>query len=141
MKTISLATLFAWLLCYTIPSFAAVIVEGKIPDSYPEGSYRVQDFADAVVQKKVHVIDVRKPGAFDKRHLTESDNKPYAERESWIPELDPTVTYVFICDEGDLAKKIVDMIRSKRPEMSKNVFYLDAEIAFQKNGDIYVEAN
>lgn len=120
---------------------AEIIVEGKIPESVPDGAYPVQDFAAAVEQKKVNVIDVRPAKAFARRRLTESENLPYGDRKDWIPALESGRVYVFICDEGDLAKSVMEEIRRERPEMKDLVFYLDAEIAFQKNGDIYIEAN
>ena len=141
MRKFRLLLLFFLVAILSCPAYAAITVEGKIPRTYPDFAYPVQDFAAAVEQGKVIVIDVRAEKAFAKRRLTESKNLPYAKRKGWIPELEGGLTYVFICDEGDLAEKVVREIRRERPEIKDSVFYLDAEIAFQKNGDVYIEAN
>ena len=141
MRVIRLSLLAVFIAVQTFPALAAITVEGKIPESVPDGAYPVRDFAAAVEGKTVSVIDVRTAKAYARRHLTESQNLPYGDRKDWIPSLESGRAYVFICDEGDLAQKVVEEIRRQRPEMKDSVFYLDAEIAFQKNGDIYIEAN
>lgn len=124
-----------------VPALAAITVEGTVPESVPDGAYPVRDFAAAVERGKVSVIDVRTAKAFAARRLTESYNLPYGDRQEWIPTLENDRVYVFICDEGELAQKVMEEIRQKRPELKDSVFYLNAEIAFQKNGDIYIESN
>lgn len=100
-----------------------------------EGSIDIAYFQDLVTRtpEKVHLVDVRDADEFAKGSLKTAVNIPVDDLEDKIKSLPMDKPTVFICGTGARSGESYYMVQDLRPEM-KNVYYLEAEMTFKKDG-------
>ncbi len=86
----------------------------------------------------VTLIDVRDPGEYEAGHMTGVRNIPVEELEDEVADLPADKPLIFVCATGARSSEAYDIVKMTRPEMQ--VLYLDAEIAFHKDGSFEVSA-
>lgn len=116
-------------------SFAAVTVEGAIPAKPVDGAYNIATFVQDAAGGKIHVIDVRTPEEFAAGHIDGAKNINIAtELEGALKTLPTDKPVVFMCARGKRASSAYYMVADKRPEILKNVFFLDAAMEYKDGG-------
>lgn len=116
-------------------SLAEVTVKGDIPAKAAEGAYSIATFVKDAADGKIHVIDVRTPEEYAAGHIAGSKNidvKTIFEKE--IPNLPTDKPIVLMCARGKRAAAAYAMVASKRPDIMKNVFFLDAAMEYPDGG-------
>jgi hydroxyacylglutathione hydrolase len=63
-------------------------------------SITADEFSNDFKNKKVHVIDVRKPGEYNSQHLEGVENKPLDYLNDWISSVDKNATHYVHCAGG-----------------------------------------
>jgi rhodanese-related sulfurtransferase len=104
-----------------------------------EGSIDIEYFKELVEKDpaSVHLIDVRDADEFAKGSLKTSVNIPVDKLEDQVKSLPSDKPIVFICGTGARSGESFYMLQDLRPEL-KNVFYLDAEMTFGKDGSFTI---
>jgi rhodanese-related sulfurtransferase len=81
----------------------------------------------------IYIIDVRDPAEFATGSFKTAVNIPVDQLESKIPSLPSTKPIVFVCGTGARSGEAFYMVQDVRPAL-KEVYYVEAEIAFNKDG-------
>ena len=81
----------------------------------------------------IFLIDVRSQAEFSTGALKTAVNIPVGDLEKKIKTLSSDKPIVFICSTGARSGEAFFMVKDSRPDI-KNVFYLDSEMAFNKDG-------
>ncbi len=79
------------------------------------------------------LIDVRDPDEFAKGSFKTAVNIPTDELEKKISSLPSDKPIVFVCSTGARSGEAYYMIQDIRPAL-KNVYYVEGEILYNKNG-------
>lgn len=135
-KNMKFLVLSLGLVCLaTTTSFAEVTIKGEIPVTPAEGAYAISSFIQDAADGKIHVIDVRTPEEYAAGHIAGSKNidvKTIFEKE--IPNLPTDKPVVLMCAKGKRAATAYYMVADKRPDIIKNVFFLDAAMEYPDGG-------
>lgn len=100
-----------------------------------EGSIDIATFKDIVENKpeSVMLIDVRDADEFSLGSFKTAVNIPVDKLEEKIKGLPSDKPIVFVCSTGARSGESYYMLQDIRPELKK-VYYVEAEITFEKNG-------
>lgn len=100
-----------------------------------EGSITIASFKEIITKKpqSIYLVDVRDPDEFSTGSFKTAVNIPVEELEKKIKRLPTDKPIIFFCGTGARSGESFYMLQDLKPEM-KNVFYLDAELAFKKDG-------
>ena len=83
--------------------------------------------------ESILLIDVRDPDEFGAGSFKTAVNVPTDDLENKIKTLSSDKPIVFICSTGARSGEAFYMVQDKRPEL-KEVYYVEAEITFNKDG-------
>lgn len=105
-----------------------------------EGSIDTATFVKIVKEKpqSIMLIDVRDANEFKTGSFKTAINIPVDKLENQITTLPTDKPVVFICNTGARSGESFYMVQDVRPEM-KNVYYLEAELTFKKDGTFEVK--
>ena len=100
-----------------------------------EGSIDNELFTKLVKEDpaSLYIIDVRDPAEFATGSFKTAVNIPVDQLETKIPSLPASKPIVFVCGTGARSGEAYYMVQDVRPEL-KEVYYVEAEIAFNKDG-------
>ena len=100
-----------------------------------EGTIDIATF-EKILQENpasIMLIDVRDPDEFSAGHFKTAVNMPTEMLEGKIETLPSEKPIVFVCSTGARSGEAYYMLQDIRPEL-KEVYYLEAEITFEKDG-------
>ncbi len=105
-----------------------------------EGSIDIEYFKKMVAEQpdQLVLIDVRDADEFAKASLKTSTNIPIDNLEDKIKTLPDDKPIVFICGTGARSGEAFYMVQDVRPAL-KNVYYIEAEITFKKDGSFIIK--
>ena len=120
------------------PSWKAYVGDqapAKIAAGSEEGSIAIPAFEKLLKEKpdSIYLVDVRDADEFALGSFKGAVNIPVEDLEAKIKSLPATKPVVFVCSTGARSGESYYMVQDLRPEM-KNVYYLEAEITFNKDG-------
>ncbi len=100
-----------------------------------EGSIDIAVFEKIIAENpaSIQLIDVRDPGEFAAGSFKTAANVPTDELEKKIKTLSADKPIVFICSTGARSGEAYFMVKDMRADI-KDVFYLEAELTFNKDG-------
>jgi rhodanese-related sulfurtransferase len=100
-----------------------------------EGTIEIAAFEKIVKEnpQSVYLIDVREPKEFESGHLKGAINIPVKEIQKQVKTLKDDKPIVFVCATGARSGECFYMLQDLRKDLKK-VFYVDADIAFNKDG-------
>jgi rhodanese-related sulfurtransferase len=100
-----------------------------------EGSIDIAAFKRIIEENpaSIMLIDVRDPDEYAAGHFKTSVNMPTDELEAKVGTLPSDKPIVFVCATGARSGEAYYMLQDLRPEL-KEVYYLEAEVAFEKDG-------
>lgn len=100
-----------------------------------EGTIEIAAFEKILKEdpNSVYLIDVREPKEFEAGHLKTAVNIPVKELQKQVKSLPEDKPIVFVCTTGARSGESFYMLQDLRPELKK-VSYVDADIAFNKDG-------
>ena len=107
-----------------------------------EGSIAIGSFKKILKKnpQSIMLIDVRDADEYATGHFKTAVNIPTDDLEKKIATLPSDKPVVFVCSTGARSGEAFYMVQDSRPEM-KNVFYVEAEITFKKNGSYKIKPN
>ncbi|MBI5602899.1 MAG: hypothetical protein HY879_06055 [Deltaproteobacteria bacterium] len=107
----------------------------KIKPGKGEGTIDVASFEKMLKENPsgMLLIDVRSAAEYSTGTLKTAIGMPVGDLEKKVKTLDFSKPIVFVCSTGARAGEAYFMVKDERKDM-KNVFYLDAEVAFNKDG-------
>lgn len=100
-----------------------------------EGTIDIAAF-EKIIQENpasIMLIDVRDPDEYAAGSFKTAVNIPTDELEGKISSLPSDKPVVFVCSTGARSGEAYYMVQDIRPEL-KNVFYLESEVTFGKDG-------
>ncbi|MFZ7127292.1 MAG: rhodanese-like domain-containing protein [Desulfobacterales bacterium] len=108
----------------------AAITAGK-----EEGSIEIAAFREIIEKRpeSIYLVDVRDADEFAKGSFRTAVNIPVDTLEGKIKTLPSNLPLVFVCSTGARSGESYYMVKDLRPEL-KEVYYLEAQVAFKKNG-------
>jgi len=117
------------------PASTATLKAGK-----EEGSIDTSTFVKIVKEdpRSIMLIDVRDANEFKTGSFETAVNIPVDKLEDQIKTLPKDKPVVFVCNTGARSGESFYMVQDVRPEM-KNVYYLEAELTFKKDGSFEVK--
>jgi rhodanese-related sulfurtransferase len=126
-------------LAYAGDNAGSALASAKPESGEEEGSIDIEYFKELVEKdpESVHLIDVRDADEFAKGSLKSAVNIPVDKLEDQVKSLPSDKPIVFICGTGARSGESFYMLQDLRPEL-KNVYYLDAEMTFGKDGTFTV---
>jgi rhodanese-related sulfurtransferase len=100
-----------------------------------EGTIDIATFEKIITENpdSIMLIDVRDPDEYAAGHFKTAVNMPTEELEAAIGTLPADKPIVFVCATGARSGEAYYMLQDLRPEL-KEVYYLEAEITFEKDG-------
>ena len=100
-----------------------------------EGSITIASFKQIVTEKpqSIYLVDVRDADEFSAGSFKTAVNIPVEELEKKINSLPTDKPIIFFCGTGARSGESFYMLQDLKPAL-KNVFYLDAELTFKKDG-------
>ncbi|MCB2148694.1 MAG: rhodanese-like domain-containing protein [Deltaproteobacteria bacterium] len=124
----------AWV-AYAGKASTATVAATAIKGGVEEGSIDHAEFRRIVTEnpESIYLVDVRDADEFKKGSLKTAVNIPVDNLEEKIKTLPADRPIVFICGTGARSGESFYMVQDVRPEL-KNVFYLDGEMSFNKDG-------
>jgi rhodanese-related sulfurtransferase len=120
----------AWAKAYGAGSTSVAAKDGKA-----EGTMDVAAF-EKILQEdpsSIHLIDVRDPNEFEAGHFKPAINIPVKELQKQVKSLPTDKPIVFVCATGSRSGECFYMLQDLRKDLTK-VYYVDADIAYNKNG-------
>jgi len=107
-----------------------------------EGSIAIASFETILKDnpQSIMLIDVRDADEYATGHFKTAVNIPTDDLEKKIPSLPVDKPIVFVCSTGARSGEAYYMVQDSRPKM-KNVFYVEAEITYDKDGSYKIKAN
>lgn len=124
------------------PEWKKVVGDGSaIKAGKEEGSIDVEAFKKIVAEnpESIMLVDVRDKEDFEAGSFKTAVNMPIDVVEAKIDELPTDKPIVFVCNTGAQSGEVYYMIQDVKPSM-KNVFYLEAECTYNKDGSVDVKA-
>jgi rhodanese-related sulfurtransferase len=135
----------AWVAAYGKGDTAAVASAKPTADTQlkagkEEGSVDTETFIKIVKNnpEKIMLIDVRDADEFKTGSFKNAINIPVDELEDKIKTLPSDKPIVFVCGTGARTGESFYMVQDLRPEI-KNVYYLEGELTFKKDGTFEVK--
>jgi len=106
-----------------------------------EGSIDVGEFEKILENKpqSIALIDVRDPEEYAAGHFKTAVNIPVNELEKQLKTMAADKPIVFVCATGARSGECFYMVKDLRPDI-KEVYYLDAEVTYQKDGSYTIKA-
>jgi len=106
-----------------------------------EGSIAIESFKKILNGNPAGIllIDVRDPDEFAAGAFKTAVNFPSDDLESKIKSLPADKNIVFVCATGARSGEAFYMVQDMRPEL-KNVYYLEAEVTYNKDGSFKIVA-
>ncbi len=100
-----------------------------------EGTIDVATFEKIITENpgSIMLIDVRDADEYAMGHFKTAVNMPTDELEAKVATLPSDKPIVFVCSTGARSGEAFYMLQDIRPELKK-VYYLEAEITFEKDG-------
>ncbi|MDJ0810537.1 MAG: rhodanese-like domain-containing protein [Desulfobacterales bacterium] len=125
------------------PSWKAYVGDqapAKITAGKEEGSIEIAAFEKILKEdpKSIYLVDVRDADEYALGSFKGAVNIPVENLEAKIKSLPTTKPVVFVCSTGARSGESFYMVQDVRPEM-KNVYYLEAEITFNKDGSYKID--
>lgn len=110
-------------------------VADKIKPGKGEGTIDVASFEKMLNEKPAEMllVDVRSAAEYSTGTFKTAVNISIGELEKKLKTLDLSKPVVFVCSTGARSGEAYFMLKDVRQDM-KNVFYLDAEVSFNKDG-------
>lgn len=110
-------------------------VADKIKPGKEEGSIDVASFEKKLNENpsSMFLIDVRSSAEYSTGTFKTAVNIPIGELEKKLKTLDFSKPIVFVCSTGARSGEAYFMLKDAKQDM-KNVFYLDAEVSYNKDG-------
>lgn len=107
----------------------------KIKSGSGEGTIDVASFEKMLSENPagMQLIDVRSAAEFSTGAIKTAVNIPVGDLEKKVKALDFSKPIVFICSTGARGGEAYFMLKDLKLDM-KNVFYLDAEVSFNRDG-------
>lgn len=104
-----------------------------------QGVLKVEEFQKILAEKpeSILLIDTRDKDEFEKGHFKTAINMTVDEIEKNIKNLPADKMIVFVCSTGARSGEAYYMLQDLRPEL-KNVWYVDAGIKFDKDGNFTI---
>ena len=114
---------------------AAKPAPAQLRNGKEEGSIDTATFNNIVRSKpeSIYLIDVRDPDEFASGSFKTAVNIPVDTLEAKIKTLPADKPIVFVCSTGARSGESYYMVQDVRPDL-KNVYYLEAELTFSKDG-------
>ena len=118
----------------------AAAAPAKVTAGTEEGTIEIAAFEKIIKENpaSIMLIDVRDPDEFAAGSFKSAVNIPTDELEGKISSLPSDKPVVFICSTGARSGEAYYMVQDVRPEL-KNVYYLEAEAAFEKDGSYIIK--
>ena len=106
-----------------------------------EGSIDIAQFSQILAHRphSIMLIDVRDADEFSAGSFKTAVNIPVEELEGKVKTLPADKPIVFVCGTGARSGESYYMVQDLRPEL-KQVFYVEGEIAFKKDGTYEITA-
>lgn len=100
-----------------------------------EGAIKIAAFEKILSEKleSVMIVDMRDPDEYSAGTLKTAVNIPTDLLAEKIPTFPSDRPIIFICNTGAKSGEAFYMVQDLRPEL-KNVYYLDAECTYGKDG-------
>ena len=105
-----------------------------------EGTIDIATFEKILKENpdSIMLIDVRDADEYATGHFKSAVNMPTDELEAKVDTLPSDKPIVFVCATGARSGEAFYMLQDLRPELKK-VYYLEAELTFEKNGDYTIK--
>lgn len=115
------------------------LVADKIKAGKGEGTIDLASFEKTLKENpsSMQLIDVRSSAEFSTGTFKNAVNIPIGDLEKKLETLDFSKPIVFICSTGARSGEAYFMAKDAKQDM-KNVFYLDAEVSYNKDGSYKV---
>jgi rhodanese-related sulfurtransferase len=112
---------------------------GSLKPGKEEGSVDLDQFRAIAAGKgpKAYLVDVRDPSEVKTGAIKGSVNIPVDKLEKNLDKLPKDKPIIFVCGTGARSGEAYYMVKDQRPEMN-NVYYVDGEITFKKDGSCAV---
>jgi rhodanese-related sulfurtransferase len=106
-----------------------------------EGSIDLDRFTTILAENpaSIMLIDTRDPDEFAKGHFTTAVNIPVEKLEPEIAGLPADKPVVFVCSTGARSGEAYYMVKDVRESLT-DVYYVEAQISFQKDGTYTIKA-
>jgi len=118
-------------------------VAGALKAGKEEGSVDIATFEKIIKEKpdSILLIDVRDKHEYVEGHFKTAQNIPSDDLEKKIATLPTDKPIVFVCLTGARSGEAYYMVLDSRPKMKPLVYYLEAEITFNKDGSYKIKPN
>jgi len=118
----------------------AAAAPAKVTAGAEEGTIEIAAFEKILKENpaSIMLIDVRDPDEFAAGSFKTAVNIPTDALEGKISSLPSDKPVVFVCSTGARSGEAYYMVQDVRPEL-KNVYYLEAEAAFEKDGSYIIK--
>ena len=118
----------------------AAAAPAQVTAGAEEGTIDVAAFEKILMENPagMMLIDVRDPDEYAAGSFDEAVNIPTDALEDKISSLPSDKPVVFVCSTGARSGEAYYMVQDIRPEL-KNVYYLEAEITFAKDGSYTIK--
>ena len=105
-----------------------------------EGSIEIATFEKILNESpdSIMLIDVRDADEYAAGHFKTAVNMPTEELEANVASLPSDKPIVFVCSTGARSGEAYYMLQDLRPEL-KEVYYLEAEATFKKDGSYTIK--
>jgi len=113
----------------------------KIKAGAEEGTIEIATFEKILKENpgSIFLIDVRDPDEFSAGHFKTAVNMPVDDLEKKVKTLPTDKPIVFVCQTGARSGESFYMVKDLRPDI-KEVYFLEAEIAYEKDGSYKIVA-
>jgi rhodanese-related sulfurtransferase len=118
---------------------AAEAAPAQVKAGKEEGSIAIASFKKILKEnpESILLIDVRDPDEFATGAFKTAVNIPSEKVESKIGSLPSDKPVVFVCSTGSRSGEAFYMVQDMRPAL-KNVYYLEAEVTYNKDGSFKI---
>lgn len=75
--------------------------------------YDVDELKNLLHEGNVQIIDVRTPEEYQSGHIPNVPSKPMQDIGTWMDELNPQDSYVFVCRSGARSQRVAEFLSEK----------------------------
>ena len=120
---------------------ASKTMAGEVKSGKEEGSIDIATFEKIIKEnpESILLIDVRDPDEVKAGSFKSAINIPVDDLEKKIKTLSAEKPIVFVCATGARSGESYYMVKDLRSDI-KDVYYLEAEITFKKDGSYSIKA-